>query len=126
MAASPVGRRASCAAPAWPASASARPALLSACGTKAAKQTAESCVSKDLSASEKTLHFSNWPLYIDEKKVKQGGKKVDGLPLAGEVRDRQRRSRSTTSPTSTTTPSSSAVVRNQLADCQPTGRDIMC
>ena len=38
------GGAASCAAPAWPASASAHPALLSACGTPAAKQTADSCV----------------------------------------------------------------------------------
>src|SRR6185503_11180101 len=56
------------------------PGLLAACGTQAAKQTAESCVSKDLSAVQKTLHFSNWPLYIDEKKIKQGGKKVTVYP----------------------------------------------
>ena len=41
------------------------PGLLAACGTEGAKQTAESCVSKDLSATEKMLNFSNWPEYID-------------------------------------------------------------
>ena len=43
----------------------------SACGTPAAHQTADSCVSKDLSATQKTLRFSNWPLYLDEKEVKR-------------------------------------------------------
>ena len=35
------------------------PTLLSACGTEAARQTSESCVSKDLSSSEKKLRFSS-------------------------------------------------------------------
>jgi spermidine/putrescine transport system substrate-binding protein len=38
---------------------------LSACGTKGTQQTEASCVSEDLSASEKKLVFSNWALYID-------------------------------------------------------------
>ncbi|MGH3760601.1 polyamine ABC transporter substrate-binding protein [Actinophytocola sp.] len=38
---------------------------LAACGTSGTRQTAESCVSEDLSADEKRLVFSNWPLYID-------------------------------------------------------------
>jgi spermidine/putrescine transport system substrate-binding protein len=38
---------------------------LSACGTKGGQQTAASCVSDDLSATEKRINFSNWPLYID-------------------------------------------------------------
>jgi spermidine/putrescine transport system substrate-binding protein len=38
---------------------------LSACGTKGGKQTEATCVSDDLSATEKTINFSNWPLYID-------------------------------------------------------------
>jgi spermidine/putrescine transport system substrate-binding protein len=38
---------------------------LAGCGTKGTKQTAASCVSTDLSATEKKLAFSNWPLYID-------------------------------------------------------------
>ena len=71
MAASPVSRRGFLRAAGLTGLGLGVPSLLSACGTPAAKQTAGSCVSTDLSASEKTLHFSNWPLYIDEKKVKR-------------------------------------------------------
>ncbi len=99
------------------------PALLSACGTKAAKQTASSCVSKDLSASQKTLHFSNWPLYIDEKKVKQNGKKVTVYPTL------QKFQQDTGIKVDYVTDVNDnaeffGIVRNQLAACQPTGRDI--
>src|SRR5690349_13253069 len=39
---------------------------LAACGTKPAKKaTAKACVGTDVSATEKKLVFSNWPLYID-------------------------------------------------------------
>jgi spermidine/putrescine transport system substrate-binding protein len=38
---------------------------LAACGTSGTQQTEASCVSSDNSANEKTLVFSNWPLYID-------------------------------------------------------------
>ncbi len=100
------------------------PTLLSACGTKAAKQTAASCVSKDLSASQKTLHFSNWPLYLDEKKVKQAGKKVTVYPSLQKFEQQ-----SGIKVDYVTDVNDNAeffgVVRNQLADCQPTGRDIM-
>ncbi len=99
------------------------PTLLSACGTKAAKQTADSCVSKDLSASQKTLHFSNWPLYIDEKKVKRGGKKVTVNPTLERF---EKQSGIKVSYVADVNDNSEffGVVRNQLADCQPTGRDI--
>lgn len=100
------------------------PTLLSACGTKAAKQTASSCVSKDLSASQKTLHFSNWPLYLDEKKVKQAGKKVTVYPSLQKFEKE-----SGIKVDYVTDVNDNAeffgIVRNQLADCQPTGRDIM-
>ena len=43
------------------------PSLLSACGTSSQVQTADSCVSKDLSSTQKKLVFSNWPEYIDRK-----------------------------------------------------------
>src|SRR5512139_4142370 len=56
------------------------PSLLAACGTEAAKQTAASCVSKDLSSSQKTLNWSNWPSYIDEQVKKVNGKKQTVLP----------------------------------------------
>jgi spermidine/putrescine transport system substrate-binding protein len=100
------------------------PGLLSACGTEAAKQTADSCVSKDLSPSEKSLHFSNWPLYIDEKKVKQGGKKVTVYPsLQGFEKETGIKVDYVTDVNDNS--EFFGIVRNQLADCQPTGRDIM-
>jgi spermidine/putrescine transport system substrate-binding protein len=100
------------------------PALLSACGTKAAKQTADSCVSKDLSASEKTLKFSNWPLYLDEKKVKRGGKKVTTYPT---LADFEKQTGIKVDYVTDVNDNSEffGIVRNQLADCKPTGRDIM-
>ncbi|HEX5595788.1 MAG TPA: spermidine/putrescine ABC transporter substrate-binding protein [Micromonosporaceae bacterium] len=39
--------------------------LLVGCGTKGTQQTAESCISEDLSATEKKINFSNWPQFID-------------------------------------------------------------
>ncbi|WP_254185511.1 polyamine ABC transporter substrate-binding protein [Nocardioides panacis] len=100
------------------------PALLSACGTPAAKQTAASCVSKDLSSTQKTLHFSNWPLYLDEKKIKQAGKKVTVYPSLAKF---ERESGIKVDYVTDVNDNAEffGVVRNQLADCQPTGRDIM-
>jgi spermidine/putrescine transport system substrate-binding protein len=99
------------------------PALLSACGTPAAKQTAESCVSKDLSSTEKTLNFSNWPLYIDEKKVKRGGKKVTVNPTL-EAFEKKTGIKVDYVADVNDNNEFFGIVRNQLADCQPTGRDI--
>ena len=124
MSASPVGRRGFVRGAGLAGLGLAAPGLLSACGTKAAKQTADSCVSKDLSSSEKTLHFSNWPLYIDEKKVKQGGKKVTVFPSLQKFE-----SDSGVKVDYVTDVNDNSeffgIVRNQLADCKPTGRDIM-
>lgn len=100
------------------------PALLSACGTPAAKQTADSCVSKDLSSSQKTLNFSNWPLYIDEKKVKRGGRKVTVNPTL-EAFEKQTGIKVDYVADVNDNSEFFGVVRNQLADCKPTGRDIM-
>jgi spermidine/putrescine transport system substrate-binding protein len=99
------------------------PALLSACGTKAATQSAASCVSKDLSSTQKTLHFSNWPLYIDEAKVKRGGKKVTINPTLEKF---QRTTGIKVDYVADVNDNNEffGIVRNQLADCQPTGRDI--
>jgi len=94
------------------------PELLSACGTSGSKQTAESCVSKDLSATEKVLNFSNWPEYID---VTEDGKKMpsldafiknSGIKVAynTDINDNE---------------DFFAKVQNQLGDCQPIGRDII-
>jgi spermidine/putrescine transport system substrate-binding protein len=124
MAASPVGRRGFLRGAGLAGLGVGAPALLSACGTKAAKQTADSCVSDDLSSSEKSLHFSNWPLYIDEKKVKQGGKKVTVYPS---LKKFESDSGVTVDYVTDVNDNSEffGVVRNQLADCKSTGRDIM-
>src|SRR6478672_5806686 len=123
MAASPVSRRGFLRAAGLTGLGLGAPSLLSACGTPAAKQTAGSCVSKDLSATQKTLHFSNWPLYIDEKKVKQGGKKVTVFPsLQKFEQDSGIKVEYVTDINDNA--EFFGVVRNQLADCKPTGRDI--
>ncbi|HYO40567.1 MAG TPA: spermidine/putrescine ABC transporter substrate-binding protein [Nocardioidaceae bacterium] len=100
------------------------PALLSACGTEAAKQTEASCVSKDLSSSQKALNFSNWPLYIDEEEVKRGGKKVTIFPTLEQF---QKQTGIKVKYLDDVNDNSEffATVRNQLADCKPTGRDIV-
>ncbi|MEO5851395.1 MAG: spermidine/putrescine ABC transporter substrate-binding protein [Nocardioides sp.] len=89
--------------------------LLAACGTSGTTQTAETCDSTDLSSTDKTLNFSNWPLYIDEK-----GKR---LPTLEDFE-----SESGISVTYNTDVNDNnqffAKVRNQLGACEPTGRDI--
>jgi spermidine/putrescine transport system substrate-binding protein len=124
MSASPVGRRGFVRGAGLAGLGLTAPGLLAACGTEAAKQTADSCVSKDLSSSEKTLHFSNWPLYLDEKKVKQGGKKVTVYPS---LKKFETDSGIKVDYVTDVNDNSEffGVVRNQLADCKPTGRDIM-
>jgi spermidine/putrescine transport system substrate-binding protein len=100
------------------------PGVLSACGTKAATQTASSCRSQDLSASQKTLHFSNWPLYIDEKKVKQNGKKTTVYPT---LVDFEKQTGIKVDYVTDVNDNSEffGIVRNQLASCKATGRDLM-
>ncbi len=124
MASSPVSRRGFLRGAGLAGLGLGAPGLLAACGTEAAKQTAESCVSKDLSATQKTLHFSNWPLYIDEKKIKQGGKKVTVYPSLLKF---EKESGLKVEYVADVNDNSEffGVVRNQLADCKPTGRDIM-
>jgi len=99
------------------------PSLLAACGTEGAQQTAESCVSKDLSSSEKVLNFSNWPSYIDEQVKKVNGKKETVLPT---LEDFEAASGIQVTYNTDVNDNNEffAKVRNQLADCQPTGRDI--
>jgi spermidine/putrescine transport system substrate-binding protein len=97
--------------------------LLSACGTEGAQQTTQSCQSVDRSASQQRLHFSNWPLYIDETKVNRGGEKVTVYPTL------QRFERQTGINVSYVTDVNDnaeffGIVRNQLAACEPTGRDM--
>ncbi|HEX6487042.1 MAG TPA: spermidine/putrescine ABC transporter substrate-binding protein [Nocardioidaceae bacterium] len=99
------------------------PSLLAACGTEGAQQTAESCVSKDVSSSEKVLNFSNWPSYIDEQVKKVNGKKETVLPT---LEDFEAASGIQVTYNTDVNDNNEffAKVRNQLADCQPTGRDI--
>jgi spermidine/putrescine transport system substrate-binding protein len=97
--------------------------LLAACGTEGAQQTAESCVSEDLSATEKRLHFSNWPLYIDQARVKQGGEKVTVYPTL-ETFQKQTGIEVEYVTDINDNAEFFGIVRNQLADCQSTGRDI--
>jgi spermidine/putrescine transport system substrate-binding protein len=89
--------------------------LLAACGTKGTKQTTATCVSKDLSATEKQLVFSNWPLYIDE----------DGKQLPT-LEDFQKQSGVTVTYNTDVNDNNQffAKVRNQLGACETTGRDI--
>jgi spermidine/putrescine transport system substrate-binding protein len=99
------------------------PSLLAGCGTEGAKQSAESCVSKDYSSTEKKLNFSNWIEYLDEAKVNKGGKKVTIFPTL-----QQFEKESGIDVEYVTDINGNVeffgIVRNQLADCQPTGRDI--
>jgi spermidine/putrescine transport system substrate-binding protein len=99
------------------------PGLLSACGTEAAKQTTESCKTTDKSETEKTLTISNWPLYIDEKRVKEGGDKKTIYPTLEQF---QEQTGITVDYTTDYNDNNEffGIVRNQLADCQPTGRDM--
>lgn len=92
------------------------PALLDACGTKGAKVAAGSCVSKDLSSSQKSIVFSNWIGYVDpikkagstiSKFEDQTGIKVDYRN--GDVNDNE---------------TFFGKVSPQLRDCKSTGRDV--
>jgi spermidine/putrescine transport system substrate-binding protein len=94
------------------------PGLLAACGTKGSKQTAKSCVSKDISATDKSLVFSNWPEYID---VTKNGKKIPSL----EKFMAQSGIKVTYNTDINDNDEFFAKVANQLGDCQPVGRDII-
>ena len=94
------------------------PGFLAACGTSGSKQSAKSCVSKDLSATEKSLNFSNWPEYID---VTKNGKKIPSL----EKFMTQTGIKVTYNTDINDNDEFFAKVSNQLGDCQPIGRDII-
>jgi spermidine/putrescine transport system substrate-binding protein len=89
---------------------------LTACGTPAARQTEATCVSDDLSATEKTLVFDNWPQYVDVE-----GKK---RPTLDAFQER----------TGIAVRYSEGIndndeyfgrIQGQLSTCRPTGRDII-
>lgn len=100
------------------------PSLITACGVPGAHQTPESCPSDDRSASERTVFFSNWPGYIDEQVGVVGGKRGTVIPTLA----------SFTAATGIDVTYNTDVndnveffakVRDQLAACEPTGRDII-
>ncbi len=89
--------------------------VLASCGTEGTTQTESSCTSEDLSSTQQTLAFSNWPLYIDEKGKRlptlEEFEKQSGIDVsyATDVNDNNQ---------------FFAKVRNQLGACEPTGRDM--
>jgi spermidine/putrescine transport system substrate-binding protein len=95
----------------------ATPGLLSACGTEGASVKSGECVSKDLSAREKTIVFSNWIGYIDPAKGKglstlERFQKQSGITVEynnGDVNDNE---------------TFFAKVSPQLQECRSTGRDV--
>ncbi len=97
--------------------------LLGACGTEGARQTTATCKSTDLSRTQKRLHFSNWPLYIDEAKVTRDGDEVTVYPTLERF---EKQSGIEVEYVTDINDNSEffGVVRNQLAACEPTGRDV--
>jgi len=100
------------------------PSLLAACGTEGAQQTTETCQSQDRSGSEKTLNFSNWPEYIDVTTKKVNGKKQTVMPTLMAFEE-QTGIKVTYNTDINDNNEFFAKVRNQLAECEPTGRDIV-
>lgn len=91
---------------------------LAACGTEGTKQSEASCVSDDLSSTEKKLAFSNWPQYMDvdekdesKRPTLEAFQSSTGIQVTytEDVNDNDE---------------FFGKVRNQLANCQSTGRDI--
>ncbi|GIJ77934.1 spermidine/putrescine transport system substrate-binding protein [Micromonospora phaseoli] len=92
---------------------------LAGCGTPGAQQTEAGCVSEDLSGTEKTLAFSNWPQYMDvddddesKRPTLDGFVSKTGIQVnyTEDVNDNNE---------------FFGKVQNQLAACQSTGRDVM-
>jgi spermidine/putrescine transport system substrate-binding protein len=91
-------------------------ATLAACGTKGTRQTEASCAGDDVSATEKTLVFDNWPQYID----------VEGK-VSPTLAAFQQASGITVTYTDTINDNDEffGKVQGQLAACRPTGRDLI-
>jgi spermidine/putrescine transport system substrate-binding protein len=92
------------------------PSLLAACGTEGAKVKAGSCTSTDLSASQKSLVFSNWIGYVDPIKKPDSTmskfEKATGIKVEyrnGDVNDNEQ---------------FFAKVSPELQACKSTGRDV--
>src|ERR1700716_3200541 len=95
--------------------------LLTACGTPAAKQSEQQCVSTDQSSTQKTLNFSNWPSYMD-----QADKLVNGKTLLPTLAAFEKKSGVKVTYTADVNDNAEfyAKVKDQLGACQQTGRDI--
>ncbi|MEU7959740.1 polyamine ABC transporter substrate-binding protein [Micromonospora humida] len=92
---------------------------LTGCGTKAATQTEAGCKSDDLSATEKTLAFSNWPQYMDvDDKDAAKRPSLDAFVAASGIQV-------TYTEDINDNNEFFGKVQNQLAGCQGTGRDII-
>jgi spermidine/putrescine transport system substrate-binding protein len=91
---------------------------LAACGTKGTKKTAASCVSTDNSATEKTINFSNWPLYMDEdEKVKGRHPTLDAFTAQTGIKVKYTEDVNDNN-------QFFGKIQPQLAACQATDRDI--
>ncbi|WP_328339927.1 polyamine ABC transporter substrate-binding protein [Micromonospora sp. NBC_00421] len=92
---------------------------LAGCGTKAATQTEDGCKSDDLSATEKTLAFSNWPQYMDvDDKDAAKRPSLDAFVAGSGIKV-------TYTEDINDNNEFFGKVQNQLAGCQSTGRDII-
>jgi len=89
------------------------------CGTRGARQTAASCVSEDLSGTEKKLVFSNWPQYLDVAE--------DDASRRPTLEAFQARSGIQVTYTEDINDNNEffGKIRPQLAACEPIGRDII-
>ncbi|NES15242.1 MULTISPECIES: PotD/PotF family extracellular solute-binding protein [Micromonospora] len=92
---------------------------LAGCGTKGAQQTEAGCKSDDLSATEKKLAFSNWPQYMDvDEKDESKRPTLDAFVAKSGIQV-------TYTEDVNDNNEFFGKVQNQLAGCQPTGRDVM-
>jgi spermidine/putrescine transport system substrate-binding protein len=91
--------------------------LFASCGTDGAAIEAGGCTSKDLSAEEKTMNFSNWPAYMDES---DDGKTFPTLAAF------EKSSGIAVEYTADVNSNDDffAKVKNQLTECQSTERDL--
>ncbi|WBB56584.1 spermidine/putrescine ABC transporter substrate-binding protein [Verrucosispora sp. WMMD573] len=92
---------------------------LGGCGTPAAQQTEEGCVSEDLSGAEKMLAFSNWPQYLDVDPDDESKRpSLDGFVSSTGIQV-------TYTEDINDNNEFFGKVQTQFAACQSTGRDIM-
>ena len=97
--------------------------MLGACGTPSAQQSADTCTSEDLSDTEQALAFSNWPAYMDQKRIQRNGEKVTVLPTLAAFEQQSGLTVDYTTDVNDNTEFFEKV-RNQLGDCEPVERDL--